>query len=200
VKIRGHIGVIILAAGGSSRLGQPKQLLRDGGESLVRRVAKTALESDCDRVVIVIGSYAEQVRRELDDLPVSIIENQDWQSGMSSSIRAGVEELLRDDLDGVVIMLCDQPLVTPELINNLLRTHREIGRPIVASTYSGTRGVPAFFSKELLTELASLIADEGARRIISKHPELVATITFAQGEIDIDTRQDHERLTQHASR
>jgi molybdenum cofactor cytidylyltransferase len=189
------VGVIVLAAGGSSRLGHPKQLVRYRGETLIRRAARTALESSCDQVVVVIGSSSEQMRRELDGLPVRLVENQDWQSGMSSSIRAGLEELRSDDPDGVVIMLCDQPLVTADLLNNLIRTHRETGKPIVASSYAGARGVPAFFSKELITDLASLTADEGARRIISKHPELVATITFAQGEFDIDTPADHERLT-----
>ena len=191
------ISAIVLAAGGSSRLGKPKQLLTYRGETLIRQAAKTALDSVCDQVVVVVGSYAQQVRRELDDLPVSVVQNENWQSGISSSIRAGVEEVLLGDPDGGVIMLCDQPFVTADVLNALVSTHYKTHRAIVASTYGETRGVPAFFSRELFTELTSLAADEGARRIIAAHPENLATITFPQGAIDVDTPQDHAQLLIH---
>ena len=184
------IGAIVLAAGGSSRLGSPKQLLTFREETLIRHAAKAALQSVCDRVVVVVGNQAEQMRRELDDLAVSVVENQNWQSGISSSIRAGLEEMLTSDCDGVVIMLCDQPFVTADVLNELISTHRTTGHTIVASTYGTTRGVPAFFAAELFTELASLTADEGARRIIAAHSEEVATVEFPQGSIDIDTPSD----------
>ena len=186
------IGAIVLAAGGSSRLGVPKQLLEFHGETLVRRAAKAALESVCDRVVVVVGSH--EMRHEIDDLPVSIVENKNWKSGISSSIRAGLEQI--SSPDGVVITLCDQPFMTAAVLNELIITHRETGRAIVASTYGTTRGVPAFFAPELFNELASLTKDEGARRIIASHPEKVATVEFPQGAIDIDTPRDRERLQQ----
>jgi molybdenum cofactor cytidylyltransferase len=189
------IGVIILAAGGSSRMGRPKQLLPYRGDSLIRFAAKAALESVCDRVVVVIGSQADEIRRELDDLSLSVVENQSWQKGMSSSIHAGLQHLLSGDhVESVVIMLCDQPFVTADVLNELVNTHRETSKPIVASTYGTTRGVPALFSRELFAELTSLTADQGARRIIATHPEDVVTITFPQGAVDIDTPHDHERL------
>ena len=190
------IGVIILAAGGSSRMGSPKQLLQYRGESLMRRAAKAALESGGDRVVVVIGSKADEVRRELEDLAVAVVENRDWQSGMSTSIRAGLEELLsRDHFESVIIMLCDQPFVTATVLNELVATQRTTGKQIVASTYGTTRGVPALFTRDLFAELGSLTADEGARRIIASHPDDVATIAFPQGAIDVDTPQDHARIT-----
>lgn len=190
------IGVIILAAGGSSRMGSPKQLLPYRGRSLVRHAASAALGSIADRVVVVIGSHADQIRNELDGLPLSIVENPNWQAGMSSSLRAGLQELLSaDQIDSVIIMLCDQPFATAHVLNELVETHRATGKPIVASTYGPTRGVPALFTRELFSELMSLTADEGARRIISAHPEDVATISFAQGAVDIDTPLDHQRLT-----
>jgi len=182
------IGAIVLAAGGSSRLGTPKQLLTFRGETLVRRAAKATLESVCDRVVVVVGNHAQRMRQEIGDLPVFVVENKNWQSGISSSIRAGLEEI--SSQDGVVITLCDQPFVTAAILNELIITHRETGRAIVASTYGTTRGVPAFFAPELFDELASLTKDEGARRIIASHPEKVATVEFPQGAVDIDTRQD----------
>ena len=186
------IGAIVLAAGGSSRLGAPKQLLTFRGETLVRRAAKAALESVCDRVVVVVGNHAQQMRQEMGDLPVLVVENEDWQSGISSSIRAGLGQI--SSQDGVVITLCDQPFMTAAVLNELISTHRETGRAIVASAYGTTRGVPAFFAPELFNELASLTKDEGARRIIASHPEKVATVEFPQGAIDIDTPEDRERL------
>jgi molybdenum cofactor cytidylyltransferase len=186
------VGLIILAAGGSTRLGSPKQLLRYDGQTLIRRAVTAAVGSNCDRVVVVIGSRAEDMKRELEGLPVSIVENPEWQSGMSSSIRAGLSEIISDD--AVLIMLCDQPFVTADVLDNLIDTYHKTGMPIVASDYGATRGVPALFSKELFTELTSLTADEGARRIIAKHPEMVATIAFADGVIDIDTRDDQRQF------
>ena len=186
------IGAIVLAAGGSSRLGVPKQLLEFHGETLVRRATKAALESVCDRVVVVIGNHAQNIRQEIDDLPVALIENENWQSGISSSIRAGLEKL--SSQGGIVITLCDQPFVTAALLTELISTHCKTRRPIVASTYGTTRGVPAFFAAELFNELLSLTKDEGARRIIASHPERVATVNFPQGVIDIDTAEDRKRL------
>ena len=189
------IGVIVLAAGGSSRMGSPKQLLPYRGQTLIRHAAQTAVASSCDRVVVVIGSHASQMRRELEDLPVSVVENRNWQTGMSSSIRAGLDDLQQDDPDGVLIMLCDQPFVTTGTLNDLITIHRQTGKPIVASSYESTQGVPAFFSRELFTALTSLNADEGARRLIIKHPDLVATINFPQGAIDIDTPHDAKKIS-----
>jgi len=151
-----------------------------------------ALESVCDRVVVVVGNQAQQMHREIGDLPLSVVENENWQSGISSSIRAGLEQI--SSQDGVVIRLCDQPFMTAAVLNELIDTHRKTYRAIVASTYGTTRGVPAFFAPELFNELASLTKDEGARRIIASHPEKVATVEFPQGAIDVDTPEDHKRL------
>ena len=175
-------------------MGSPKQLLRYRGQSLIRRAAQSAVESTCDRVVVVVGRDAQQMRDELRDVAVSVTENQNWQDGMSSSIRAGMEEIINDDIDAVVLMLCDQPFVTADTLNNLVATHLETRKPIVASSYENTLGAPAFFSRELFDELTSLTADEGARRIILRHPDSVATITFPQGAFDIDTAQEYELL------
>ena len=187
-------GVIILAAGGSSRMGTPKQLLRYRGQSLIRRAAETALESIYDRVVVVIGNEAEAIKTELDGVAVSVVENRDWRNGMSTSIRAGMEDLLQDDPDAVVLMLCDQPFVTAEILNDLVFTHFKTTEPIVASTYDGILGVPAFFTREFFDELCSLTADEGARRVILKHQQSVATVAFPEGAFDVDTPDEYELI------
>lgn len=187
------IGAIVLAAGGSSRLGAPKQLVEFRGETLIRRAAKAALESVCDRVVVVVGS--REMRREIDDLPVCVVENENWRRGISSSIRAGLAQI--SSQDGVIITLCDQPFMTARVLNELISTHCKTRCPIIASTYGTTRGVPAFFAPELFDELVSLTEDEGARRIIASHPEKVATVEFPQGAIDIDTLEDYKHLVNH---
>lgn len=140
----------------------------------------------------MVGSSGEDVKRELDGLAVSIIENPEWQSGMSSSIRAGINEVLGDD--AVLIMLCDQPFVTADVLDNLIDTYHKTSMPIVASDYGDRRGVPALFSRELFGGLASLTGDEGARRIIALHPGMVETIAFADGAIDVDTPQQLDRI------
>jgi molybdenum cofactor cytidylyltransferase len=187
-------GVIILAAGGSSRMGTPKQLLQYRGQSLIRRAAETALDSIYDRVVVVIGNKAEQIKAEIDDLSVSVIENRAWRDGMSTSIRVGMVELAKDDPDAVVLMLCDQPFLTAEILNDLVFTHIKSTEPIVASTYDGIQGVPAFFTREFFDELRSLTADEGARRVILKHQQSVATVAFPEGAIDVDTPHEYEQI------
>jgi molybdenum cofactor cytidylyltransferase len=143
---------------------------------------------------VVVGNHAQEMRHEIDDLPVSVVENENWRSGISSSIRAGLEQI--SSPDGVVITLCDQPFMTAAVLNELISTHRKTRHAIIASTYGTTRGVPAFFAPELFNELASLTKDEGARRIIASHPEKVATVEFPEGDIDIDTPEDRERLRQ----
>ena len=193
------IGVIILAAGESSRMGQPKQLLRYGGQSLLRHAAETAIESLWNRTVVVIGNEARRMKTELAGLPVSIVENENWRAGMSSSIRAGMAELAPDDPDAVIVMLCDQPLLTAEILNDLIFTHIKSGEPIVASTYGGIQGAPALFTREIFPDLTSLTGDEGARRVILNHPDSVATIAFPQGAFDVDTPREYELITTHSA-
>jgi len=175
-------------------MGAPKQLLRYRGQSLLRRAAGTAVKTKSERVVVVVGRDAQQMRDELAGLPVSVVENADWHTGMGSSIRSGMAALEKDDLDGVVLMLCDQPFVTARTLKKLVTTHLKTGKPIVASVYENTKGVPAFFSRELFEELKSLTADEGARRVIVAHPQSVATVAFAQGAFDVDTPHEYELL------
>jgi molybdenum cofactor cytidylyltransferase len=180
-------------------MGTPKQLLLHEGQTLLRRAAETALASSCHPVVVVLGAQAEQVQVELDRLPVLIVENRRWEEGMSSSIRVGVEALVAEDeeVDGAVIMLCDQPFVTVGVINELVETHRQTGKPIVASEYGKACGVPALFSNELFVEIAALKGSQGAKQIIANHPRDLATVSFPEGAVDVDTPKDYEQLRAH---
>ena len=124
---------VILAAGPSSRMGSPKQLLALEGQSLLRRAAATALSSSCRPVIVVLGAHADRLQRELMGLDATVVENVAWQDGIGSSVRCGIEAVRHArDVDSAVLMVCDQPLVTSQLIDQLVATHRQDGAAIVA--------------------------------------------------------------------
>lgn len=185
------IGGILLAAGGSTRFGSPKQLAIYQGKSLIRRAAETLLNSGCDPNVAVLGAEIEGSAKQLEDLPIIICVNENWQSGMSSSIKAGLEHLLplEPDLDAVLITLCDQPHVTFESLALLLAEFQSISIPIIAAKYNETIGVPAVFSRELFGQLLHLEGDKGARSLIRSRTDL-DTIEIDAAAIDIDRLAD----------
>jgi len=190
------VGLIILAAGASTRMGTPKQLLKYGQQSLIRHIVEVAIASVCHPIIVVLGAYAERIQLEIDSLPVNIVENHLWDEGMSTSIRLGVETLntINPDAEAVVIMLCDQPFVSPQLINQLVELHQTNHKLIVASEYSSTVGVPALFHHALFAQLTTLNGAAGAKQIIKNYAQEVLAIPFPQGLIDLDTPEDYEQL------
>jgi molybdenum cofactor cytidylyltransferase len=190
------IGAVILAAGSSSRMGSPKQILRFRGESLLRRAARAALDAGCSPVIVVTGANAELSRRELDGLDVREVLNPRWETGMASSIAAGLEGLLGVDADAAaaVFLLCDQPHVTSGVISGLAAAHRVTGMPVIASTYGGSFGVPALFGRPLFAELARLEGGAGAKQVIERYASEACFLPFEGGEVDVDTRDDFSRL------
>ena len=190
------VGLILLAAGGSARLGRPKQLLPYRNQTLLRHAAETALASHCRPIVVVLGAQAEQMRLELTGLEVQVTENPDWEQGMGSSIQAGLTtlETISPNLEGVVVMLCDQPLLTADFLDSLVQTHRDTSCPLVVSEYADTRGVPAFFSRALFSELQALPGTQGAKQIIMRHASDSISLPFPAGTFDVDTDSDYERL------
>jgi molybdenum cofactor cytidylyltransferase len=191
-----RIGAVILAAGASSRMGAPKQLLEYGGLTLVRRAALAAQEAGCSPVVVVTGAHAEQLEKELRGLNLREANNPEWESGMDSSIRAGIQAVVKanDKVTALVLMLCDQPFVTSDVLSGLITAHREGGGEIVASSYGGTIGVPALFGKAFFAELVRLESGAGAKQVIQRHLTQVHLLPFPQGEIDLDTPADFARL------
>lgn len=189
------IGAIILAAGGSSRLGQPKQLLRFHGQSLIRRVTEAAVEADCSPIVIVTGTKPDSIVLELETLPALFVANPDWQRGIGTSVRAGVKHLLADspETGAVLLLACDQPRVNGKTITALIELRATERKPIVACEYSGTLGIPAIFDRSFFHELLDLEAD-GAKKIIGAHRDVTSRLDFPAGAIDIDTAEDYERL------
>lgn len=189
------IGAVILAAGSSSRMGKPKQLLEYGGQTLVRRAALAAQEAGCNPVVVVTGAHAEALEKELHGFNLRIANNPEWESGIGSSIRAGIRAVeTNDKVTALVLMLCDQPFVTGDVLRGLITAHRETRREIVASSYGGTIGVPALFGKAFFPELVRLESGAGAKQVIERYLAQVHLLPFPQGEIDIDTPADFAHL------
>lgn len=190
------VGAVVLAAGASSRMGSPKQTLQYRGKSLLRRAVLAALGAGCSPVVVVTGAHAELSGRELHGLDIREVLNTRWENGMASSIRAGIEGLVSEDadVDAVVLMLCDQPHVTAGIISGLVAAHRATGSPIVASTYGGSFGVPALFSRTLFAELRRLKGRSGAKEVIKRYFSEAHFLPFHGGEVDVDTPDDFSRL------
>ncbi|MBD1868838.1 nucleotidyltransferase family protein [Cyanobacteria bacterium FACHB-471] len=190
------IGIVILAAGASTRLSTPKQLLHYRGRSLLRHTAEVAIASGCRPSIVVLGAQAKRLEAEVQELPVYVVENNRWTEGMNSSIQTGLTVLqsVHPTVKAVVILLCDQPFVSAALVHQLIEEYDRTGKPIVASEYANTLGVPALFSHVLFPVLMALPADRGARYIIQNRVQAVARVPFPLGAIDIDTPSDYERF------
>ena len=203
-----NVGAVILAAGGSSRLGQPKQLLTFRGETLVGRAVRAADAAGCAPIVVVVGEIREEIERSLairdsriasspgDERVTAptVVENAEWQSGIGTSIRRGLEQLPKST-EAAVLLTCDQPFLDAAIVRQLIAAHEETDNPIVASSYANTLGVPALFHRSCFGALLALPDDAGAKAFILSRRGEVASISFPRGEIDIDTPEDLERLT-----
>jgi molybdenum cofactor cytidylyltransferase len=183
-----RLGAIVLAAGGSARMGTTKQLLQLGGVSLVAKATDAALGSGADSVAVVLGADAERVRAQISDRPVIAPYNSEWATGMASSIRVGLAALIAADpsLDAVVVAPCDQPALSAGIISQLAEVHRKTGR-IAAARYGGRNGAPAVFGREHFTDLSTLSGDEGARRLLNSHPASVSPVDLPELGTDLDT-------------
>ena len=188
-------GLILLAAGGSTRMGEPKQLMDYLGKPLVRHAVDTALASACSPVIVVLGANARSISEAIRDLPVETVENSRWSEGMGTSIQSGVRAAAERELDGVILALADQPLVTPEIYDRLMAHHEMTSKPIVTSEYAGTVGVPVLFAKEYFPHLLALQPEQGCKGVILRHATSAVRIGCPEAEVDIDTRVDYQRLT-----
>ena len=189
-----RVAAIILAAGGSSRFGKPKQLAIFQGQSLVRRAVSAALAAHCVPVVVVAGAKVETIAAELSATSAIVIENKIWREGPGSSVRAGMAEIRRTEVEAVVLLACDQPFVSTSKIEALIALAGTSSKPIVASAYADTFGIPALFTARYFAELSNLAVDRGAKELIISERKNVALLDFPEGAIDIDTPADYENL------
>lgn len=182
---------LILAAGGSSRLGLPKQLLQLDQRTLLRRITESALDLHSAGVVVVLGFESDRMKHELDDLPVQIVLNPAWKEGIASSIRQGIG-MIPPSVDAALIVLCDQPFIPITHFSQLITacSHKH---PIAATAYEPSPGVPACFDRSLFPELLALTGDSGAKQIIGKRQQEVIAISCPEASIDIDTLADFRK-------
>ncbi|WP_428661573.1 nucleotidyltransferase family protein [Runella sp.] len=188
------IGIILLAAGESKRMGSPKQLLDIDGKSLLRRTAEVALATECYPVVMVIGANKARIAPEIINLPLTVIDNPMWPEGMSSSVKMGMAGLYMTykDVDAVIMLVCDQPYISVSLLERMIEMYEAKKPLIVACKYGDQVGVPALFDRRLFDELLSLTGDKGAKPVIMNHLDETHLLTFEAGSVDLDTPEDYE--------
>jgi molybdenum cofactor cytidylyltransferase len=189
-------GLILLAAGGSTRMGRPKQLLPWRGRTLLRHAAETALATRCRPVVVVLGCEADSCRREIAGLDITIVEHARWSSGLGASLAVGVWWLQAKEpaVQGALLMLVDQPGVTPDFLDELLGRWEE-GHAIVATGYKEGGGVPAIIERRYFGELGALKGDRGARGLIAREREHAVLVTPSMPLHDLDTPESYRRFT-----
>jgi CTP:molybdopterin cytidylyltransferase MocA len=187
---------MILAAGSSSRLGFPKQLLLSEGTPLVCRAAGAALGSGAWPVVVVVGANAGRIRPALARLPVLLVDNPAWTEGMASSIRSGIAALnqFSRSLDAALVALADQPAFSGESIGKLVAAQHSTGLAIAAALYKGRLGAPALFLRGHFAALAALTGEDGARALLNADPARVAGVDLPELGFDVDTPEDAAKL------
>lgn len=192
----GKVGIVVLAAGGSTRLGHPKQLLQYKGQTLLQHSVSEALTSNAQLVVVVLGANANILQKEISGENVHVVINADWQEGMASSISTGIKAITEKtpSIEGVILLMCDQPFINAGLLNNLITIHKKTNKGIVACTYENTFGPPVFFHQSFFSELLQLKGDIGARSIVQLHIDDVEAISFPEGTYDIDTDADYQKI------
>jgi molybdenum cofactor cytidylyltransferase len=186
-----HVAIVILAAGSSSRMGQSKQLLPVHDTTALSHAITVALHAKPAVVAVILGAHAKQHRESIQSMPVSIVVNEQWEAGMGSSLKAGLRhiETHHPNVTAVLFMVCDQPALTTQ---HLLKLIGKAEKPIVASYYAGSPGVPALFKKSLFPSLNALGDDQGAKKMFQLFPEQVSTVDFPKGELDLDTPEDYQ--------
>jgi len=184
-----NFAVIILAAGNSSRLGQPKQTVVFNNTTLLNNTIQKAKDSTLNDIYIVLGANAEQIIPTLDSNS-SIVINEDWKLGMGKSIAVALEAIIDLEYDGVVVLLSDQIYLGSLCIDNLIKVRKTQSKGIVLSKYKNGSGPPSFFDKKYFKDLLLLDDDNGAKSIVKNNFHDVAFVAFENGDVDIDTPED----------
>jgi len=192
------IVTLIMAAGASERLGQPKQLLPFKNLSFVSNAVNTAIESKNGPCVVVTGAHYKEVKEDLKSFKnkVLLCHNKEWEKGIGSSIQCGIKFINNNipDVYGVIILLCDQPFIKSDFLVRMTRSHFTSRKKIIASGYGGSWGVPVFFHSSMFGYLEELEGDKGAKIVINRFKQNVFVIPNAEAEIDIDTMDDYKQI------
>ena len=197
-----NCAVVIIAAGESKRLGLPKQLLLLDNDSMLNRLIKMVQKAVDFPIYLVLGANAEKIQAQLPHTELNVVENKDWQEGMGSSIRLGVQAILESakKFDGVLILVCDQPYLTEAAIQDLVTLQAAKKTAITASFYANIAGTPALFHASIFPDLLALKGDQGAKKIIQERDQELAKLQFEMGVLDIDTPEDYQQLLKQGSK
>lgn len=199
--MQSKMAVVILAAGASRRMGQPKQLLKWGDETLITHTLKTALKLNTNNIYVVLGANFQIIQKTIQHFPVTILNNNNWEQGLGTSIawaskyiqEQGQEQKLK--VDAVLFILADQPFITSHYLNELISSFSPHKKQIIASSYqNGKFGVPAIFDTYYLNQLSKLNDDFGARHILKVNESFVKALKPPVKNVDLDFKEDYERL------
>lgn len=187
-----NVAIIILAAGKSSRMGVPKQAIEINGKSLIKNIVDTTLDTKCYPITVVVGANKSAFVPELEQMPVTLIDNPNWEKGMGTSIKMGLvgSYMVEKNFEAVIVLTVDMPFVDTALINKLIEKGKDESVNIVACRYGDSGGIPALFKREILNDLLELDEAEGAKKVIMKNKSKTAWIDFPNGNIDLDTPTD----------
>jgi len=189
-----NVHVLVLAAGASTRLGQPKQLVQIGGRPALHIALSNAVAVAGNAITVVVGSNARELTYLLSHSPASSIVNRQWEEGIASSLRCGLS-VVPASADAVMIVLGDQVCVTSDDLKRLLAAWQKQENDIAAATYDRHVGVPAIFPRWCFSELAQLRGDEGARKILQRNPDRLVRVPMSNAGFDLDTPEDLAALT-----
>jgi molybdenum cofactor cytidylyltransferase len=187
-------GIIILAAGSSSRMGELKQLMMYKNKTFIQHIVGEAIKANLDPVICVTGYQSVRIKDSVSRMEVTVVYNSHWREGMGTGISAGVRQVMLSDVDSVILAVSDQPYVSSDLFRTMLEMKAQSGKAIIASSYAGTLGTPVLFSKDYFDRLESLNGNQGAKNIVKLNLPDVCPVEFEQGSVDIDTKQDYEGL------
>jgi molybdenum cofactor cytidylyltransferase len=189
------VAAVILAAGGASRYGSPKQLLENKGETLVHRAARAALDAGANPIFVVVGASAKFVNASVENIPdVRCLPNPKWESGLASSLAVGMRAVLKTACQGAIVTLADQPFVDGTALASIIEAFDDDHR-LIASAYNSTIGVPALFGREFFEELTHLEGDAGAGGWLRARRDAVTAIPLERAALDIDSPSDSALLT-----
>ncbi len=193
---KNSIAILILAAGASRRMGQPKQLLPWGNSTLLQHAIRHAKGLDINKIGVVLGAYAQKIQKSLSKYKVELLMNPNWEDGLGSSLAYGIKNLVNTEqtLDGILVMLGDQPLIDTSYLNRLMEAFASENKGIIVTSYGNRVGVPAVFSSRYFSELTDLDRDQGAKEIIRKYKGDMYVVDPEGKAIDLDTKEAYDAL------